>query len=95
MGDMVKIAAKVALITVVMASAVIILTAIELPRVDLTVLGQIIGHAKAIIAYYTESTALFQILWNLGVGLLTFRYIVFPAVRLGAIATRWIMKVNE
>lgn len=95
MGDLVKIAAKVALIAVVMTSAVIILTAVEIPTFDVTILTQIIGHAKAIILYYTESTGLFSILWYLGISLLTFKYIVFPAVRLGAIAVRWIMKVNE
>lgn len=95
MGDLVKIATKVGLITVVMTSAVIILTAVEIPTFDVTILTQIIGHAKAIILYYTESTGLFYTLWYLGVSLLTFRYIVFPAARLGAIVVRWIMKVNE
>lgn len=93
MSDAIKIALKTALIAGVMVAAVAILNAVQVPQIDLTVFRQGIGHAKAIMNYFggTANNALFLI----GFALLSLKYVLLPSLTIGAIAVKWIFKVNE
>ena len=92
MADWVKIAAKLALVAVVMAAAALLLNGIIMPTVDLAPIKEAVGHGKAIINYYTDG---YGGLLLLGLTFLTLRYIALPIFMLASIVWRWIFKVNE
>lgn len=94
MGDIAKIAVKTALVAGVIASAVVLITSIQLPQVDFTVFREVVGHGKAIVNYYAGGTVLTS-LFTIGLALLSFKYVVIPTLALASMAIRWIFKVNE
>lgn len=94
MGDLVKIGVKTALVALVVAAAVVILTSIQLPEVDLTILREVIGHGKAIVNYYGANTILSNLL-VIGFSLLFLKYVTLPILAITSLAIRWIFKVNE
>lgn len=93
MADFVKMAAKIALIAGVMAGAILILSGIVIPTVNLTPIAEAVGHGKAILDYYL--TGGFGILFTAGIALLALKYVVTPTVWVLSIVWRWVFKVNE
>lgn len=90
-ADYVKMAAKLALIAVVTAAILIIFATVQIPNLDFTVFNDGLNKALAIIYHWVPAArVIFPIVVTmLGVQLaiLLFEY--------GAIAWRWIFKVNE
>ena len=91
MGDLVKIAVKTALIAIIMAGIVAIFATVQLPALDYSLLTQGLGIALAVLYHYVPiATVIMPVVYvilALDVAILVFR--------LGMIATKWIMKVNE
>ena len=91
MGDLVKIAAKTALIAVITAGIIAIFANVQIPTLDFTLLRQGLGTALAVLYFYVPIASVIVplALTMLGIqlGILTFK--------VGAIAYKWIMKVNE
>lgn len=91
MADWVKMGIKAALVAVITAALIFILTAIAFPTPDMTAFVEGVSWAYAIGNYYiplfTPITILFVALLGLEVTL--------RGVYLGIIAWRWIFKVNE
>lgn len=92
-ADYIKIAAKWAAIIAAFAIAITILTYITFPTFDLTLLTTAVGKGKAILSYYLGTGGVS--LLNAGIGLLFFKYIFIPTIRITLIAFRVINKVNE
>lgn len=91
MGDVVKIIAKTALIAVIMAGIVAIFATVQVPTLDFTIYIQALGIALAVLYHYvpiaqTIMPIVFVIL-ALDLAIITFR--------IGMVAVKWIMKVNE
>ena len=91
MGDLVKIAVKTALIAIIMAGIVAIFATVQLPALDYSLLTQGLGIALAVLYHYVPIAStimpIVYVILALDVAILVFR--------LGMIATKWIMKVNE
>lgn len=93
MADFVKMAAKLALIVGVMAAAILLLGGIVIPTIDMRLIGEAVGHGKAIIDYYL--TGGFGVLFTAGMVLLLIKYVIFPTFMVASIVWRWVFKVNE
>lgn len=91
MGDFVKIAVKTALIVTIMAGIVVIFATVQIPTLDFTYLTQGLGTSLAVLYHYvpiaTVIVPLALVILALDLAILTFR--------IGMIAVKWIMKVNE
>lgn len=91
MGDLVKIGVKTALIAVITAGILAIFANIQIPTLDFTLLTQGLGTALAVLYFYIPVASvivpLALTMLAVQLGILTFK--------VGAIAYRWIMKVNE
>lgn len=91
MTDALKIAVKSALIVVITSAVIAIFANIQLPALDFTLLTQGLGISLAVLYYYVPiSQAIIPIafvLLSIQLAILTFR--------VGAIAWKWIFKVNE
>lgn len=91
MGDFVKIAVKTALIVTIMAGIVVIFATVQIPTLDFTLLTQGLGLALAVLYHYlpiaTVIVPLALVILSLDLAIITFR--------IGMIAVKWIMKVNE
>lgn len=91
MGDLVKIAVKTALIAVIMAGIVVIFNTVQIPALDFTLLTQGLGVALAVLYHYVPIARtiipLALVILTLDLAIITFR--------IGMIAVKWIMKVNE
>lgn len=91
MGDLVKIAAKTALIAVITAAIIAIFTTVQIPNLDFSLLSQGLGTALAIIYHWVPASqviipAAFAML-GIQLAIMLFEYAM--------IGVRWIMKVNE
>lgn len=93
MADFVKMAAKLALIAGVMAGAILILTGVVIPTINIAPLLEAVGHGKAILDYYL--TGAFGVLFQAGIALLLLKYVVTPTLWVLSIVWRWVFKVNE
>lgn len=91
MGEFVKIAVKTALIAVIMAGIVAIFATIQVPTLDFTYFIQGLGVALAVVYHYIPVST---ILLPIGFALLTLELAILT-FKIGMIAVRWIMKVNE
>lgn len=91
MGDLVKIGVKTALIAVIMAGIVAVFATVQIPSLDFSILTQALGVALAVLYHYVPIARtimpLVVVILGLELGILTFR--------IGMIAVKWIMKVNE
>lgn len=91
MGDFVKIAVKTALIATIMAGIVVIFATVQIPALDFTLFTQGLGTALAVFYHYVPIASvilpLALVILSLDLAILTFR--------IGMIAVKWIMKVNE
>lgn len=93
MVEALKIAAKVAVIAVVTALVIGILNGVVMPAIDTTPIVNAIGVAKAVYEYYCGG--IISIIINVGIFLITLRYIVIPGIKMAFIAIKWIMSVNK
>lgn len=90
-ADYVKMGAKLALIAVVTAAIIIIFATVQIPNLDFTLLSSGINTALAIMYHWIPGSNIivplaFSML-GVQLAILLFEY--------GAIAWRWIFKVNE
>lgn len=91
MGDIIKIAAKTALIAVITAGIIALFANIQIPALDYTQFSQALGMGLAVLYHYVPVMA---ILWPVVLALIAFD-LGYYAFQLAMIAIRWIMKVNE
>lgn len=87
----IKMAARVAILVAVIATAIGVLSYITIPAVDFSPFAQALAKGKAIYDYYIGNS----IWWTLALALLGIIFVGFPALRLVLISYGWIMKVNE
>lgn len=90
-ADYVKMAAKIAALIAGAALIIVIFNAITIPNLDISAAGDYLNIAYSIGNHYLLG---FPILWNLGMALLGAE-LAELTVRLGLIAIKWVMKVNE
>lgn len=91
MGDLVKIVVKTSLIAVIMAGIVAIFATVQIPSLDFSILTQALGVGLAVLYHYVPIARtiipLVIVILTLELAILTFR--------VGMIAVKWIMKINE
>lgn len=92
MMDAIKMAAKVAVVAAATGLIIAVFTGITLPEVNVVAFANALAKGYAVVSYYAGW--LMPIL-NLGVLMLSLRYIALPTLYLGLIALKWILKVNE
>lgn len=90
-GDYVKIAAKTALIVVIMAAVIALFANFQIPDIGFVRFKRAIGIGLAVIYHYAPIT---PVLFPLVISLVTFD-VGFRSFQIAMIAVRWIMKVNE
>lgn len=90
-ADYVKMGAKIALIAVITAAIIAIFANIQIPNLDFTLLSSGISTALAIIYHWAPASQVIVpltfVMLGIQLAILLFEY--------GAIAWRWIFKVNE
>ena len=90
-ADYIKMAAKIALIVVITTAVIALFTVVQIPTLDFTLFGTIMGKGLAFANHWIPGfTIVFPITvvcLGLQLAILLFEY--------GAIAWRWIFKVNE
>lgn len=91
MGDAVKIAVKTGLIAVITAAVIALFANIQIPSLDYSQMTQGLGIGLAVMFHWVP---VMTILWPIVLFLLAF-HIGYYAFKIGMIAVRWIMKVNE
>lgn len=91
MTDALKIAVKAALIAVITAAVVAIFANIQIPALDYTLMLQGLGVALAVLYHYVPIA---QTIVPLAFTMLSIQLAILT-FRVGAIAWKWIMKVNE
>ena len=91
MGDAIKIAVKTALIVVITAGILALFTVVQIPNLDFSVLTNGLSTALAVAYHWCPIlTVIFPVaLVMLGLKL------AIKVFEMGAIAWRWVMKVNE
>lgn len=91
MVEALKIAAKVALIAIVSAAIILLFSTVQIPGLDFTVFGQALGKGLAIANHWCPALA---IVWPVAVAMMSLQ-LAMIVFNLGAIAWRWVFKVNE
>lgn len=91
MGDVVKIAAKTALIVVITGAILALFATVQIPSIDFSVLTTGLGVALAVIHHWIPiSTVIIPaaiVMLSIQLAIIVFEFAM--------IAVRWIMKVNE
>lgn len=90
-ADYVKMGAKIALIAVITAAVLLIFANVQIPNLDFTLLSQGLGTALAIIYHWVPAS---QVIFPIAVSMLGIQLAIL-LFEYGAIAWRWIFKVNE
>lgn len=90
--DALKIAAKVAVIGLGITAIVGIATYFQFPAINVSLLADAVGRGKAILIYYAGD---YLPLFDLGLVLLSVRFVVIPVVRVSITTARVILKLNE
>lgn len=90
-ADYVKMAAKIALIAVISAAIIILFTTVQIPNLDFSLLSTGLGTALAIIYHWVPAS---QVIVPLAITMLGVQLAIL-LFEYGAIAWRWIFKVNE
>lgn len=91
MADWVKMAVKAGIIVTVTATIIALFANIQVPAVDTSVFSQSIGSARSFITYWAPISSNFLIFF---IGLLGVK-LAFLVAKIGLIAIRWVLKVNE
>lgn len=90
-ADYVKMGAKIALIAVVTAAIILIFATVQIPSLDFTQFSTGISTALAIIYHWVPAAS---IIFPLAVAMLGIQLAIL-LFEYGAIAWRWIFKINE
>ena len=90
-ADYVKMGAKLALIAVITAAILLLFATVQIPNLDFTLLSSGISTALAIIYHWVPGS---NIIVPLAFSMLGVQLAIF-LFEYGAIAWRWIFKVNE
>lgn len=90
-GDYVKMAAKAAALVAGVAIIALVFNSITIPNLDLSQASTYLNTAYTIALHYVPG---FTVLWGLGLALLTLELALLGA-KLGLIAIKWVLKVNE
>lgn len=91
MGDLVKIAAKTALIAVITAAIIAVFTQVQFPVLDYS---NFVSYLRAGYAVAIHWCPVLATLFPIAIALMGIRVAIWLC-KLGLIAVRWIMKVNE
>lgn len=90
-ADYVKMGAKALALVAGVALIIGFVTGFTIPVLDLSAVTGYMNTAYTIGAHYIPY---FQVLWTLGVSLLTLNLVLY-GVKLGLIAIKWVLKINE
>lgn len=90
-ADYVKMGAKIALIAVITAAIILLFTTVQIPNLNFSTLSTGISTALAIMYHWVPAA---QILVPLAFSMLAVQLAIL-LFEYGAIAWRWIFKVNE
>lgn len=91
-ADYIKIAAKTVAIVAGTALIIVFLGSLDMPTFNTDLLVSAVGKGKAVLSYYVGD---FVPLLNIGLILLGVRFVVIPGLKLGLIAYKFIVKINE
>lgn len=91
MGDIVKIAAKTALIAVVTVAIIALFANVQIPGLDFSVFGRALATGIAIVNHWCPATV---IIFPVAVAMFGV-YLAILLFEFAMIAVRWIFKVNE
>lgn len=91
MGDVVKIAVKTALIAIITASILALFTVVQIPNLDFSVLTRGLSVALAVAYHWCP---ILSVIFPVALAILGLK-LAIKVFEIGAIAWRWIMKVNE
>lgn len=90
-ADYVKMGAKLALIAIITAAILILFATVQIPNLDFTLLSNGLGTALAVIYHWVPAA---QVIVPLAISMLGIQLAIL-LFEYGAIAWRWIFKVNE
>lgn len=90
-ADYVKMAAKIALIAIITAGIIVLLNTVTIPTVNFTAISTYLNIAYSFALNWCP---VMNILWPICLSLITLE-IGIMTFEIGAIAWRWIFKVNE
>lgn len=90
-ADYVKMGAKIALIAVITAAIILLFTTVQIPNLNFSTLSTGLSTALAIMYHWVPAA---QILVPLAFSMLAVQLAIL-IFEYGAIAWRWIFKVNE
>lgn len=90
-ADYVKMGAKLALIAVITAAILVIFATVQIPNLDFTLLSTGISTALAIMYHWVPGS---NIIVPLAISMLGVQLAIL-LFEYGAIAWRWVFKVNE
>lgn len=91
MGDAVKIAVKTALVAVITSAILALFTVVQFPALDFSVLTNGLSTALAVAYHWCP---VFSIIFPASLVILSLKLSI-KIFEMGAIAWRWIFKVNE
>lgn len=90
-GDYVKIAAKLALVSVVTVAIIALFTTVQIPGLDFTLLSTGISTALAIFYHWIPAA---PIIFPIAVAMLGLQLSI-KLFEFAMVAVRWVFKVNE
>lgn len=90
-ADYVKMGAKIALIAVITAAIILLFSTVQIPNLDFSTFSTGLSTALAIIYHWVPAA---QVLVPLAITMLGIQLAIL-LFEYGAIAWRWIFKVNE
>lgn len=90
-ADIVKIAAKTALIAVITAAIIALFANVQIPNLDFTMFGQALGKGLAIMYHWVPGA---NVIVPLAFSMLGLQLAIM-LFEFAMVAVRWVMKVNE
>lgn len=90
-ADYIKMAAKIALIAVITAGIIVLLNTVTIPTINF---AAILTYLNVAYSFALNWCPVMTILWPICLSLITLE-IAIMTFEVGAIAWRWIFKVNE
>lgn len=90
-ADYIKMAAKAIALVAGAALIIVVFNTITIPNLNLSMATQYLNIAYAVGVHYVPG---FSILWGLGLTILGLNAAIL-GVKLGLIAIKWVLKINE
>lgn len=90
-ADYIKMAAKAVALVAGAALIIVVFNTITIPNLNLSMATQYLNIAYAVGVHYVPG---FSILWGLGLTILGLNAAIL-GVKLGLIAIKWVLKINE